>query len=183
MGVAKLPWFPRATAVAIVAVFVGLNLRGVSEAGGIEIFLVWFKLIVLVVLAGWGLAHWNPPMLSQGVGEAGIGAALFGAASVFMAYEGFQLLTYDYEDIDDPDWTLPRRCSLLSDHLPPWSRPPASHFCSHSRWCVGSRSSVAPAGAPSPASGRWPLRPRPLPWWSALPERNRWHCCSSGCWW
>jgi amino acid transporter len=102
------PWFPRATAVAIVAVFIGLNLRGVGEAGGIEVFLVWFKLIVLVVLAGWGLAQWNPPMLSQGIEEAGIGAALFGAASVFMAYEGFQLLTYDYEDINDPDRTLPR---------------------------------------------------------------------------
>jgi len=24
-----------------------------------------------------------------------------------MAYEGFQLLTYDYEDIDDPDRTRP----------------------------------------------------------------------------
>lgn len=102
------PWFPRATAVAIVAVFIGLNLRGVSEAGGIEVFLVWFKLVVLVVLAGWGLAQWNPPALSQGVGDADVGAALFGAASVFMAYEGFQLLTYDYEDINDPDRTLPR---------------------------------------------------------------------------
>ena len=47
-------------------------------------------------------------MLSAGVPDAGIGAALFGAASVFMAYEGFQLLTYDYEDIDNPRKTLPR---------------------------------------------------------------------------
>ncbi|HBG30349.1 MAG TPA: amino acid permease, partial [Gammaproteobacteria bacterium] len=60
---------------------------GAGEAGGVEVFLVWFKLIVLVGLAGWGLAAWNPPLLSQGVPEAGIGAALFGAASVFMAYE------------------------------------------------------------------------------------------------
>ncbi len=51
-------------------------------------------------------------MLSQGVPNGGIGAALFGAASVFMAYEGFQLLTYDYEDIDNPKKTLPR--ALLS---------------------------------------------------------------------
>lgn len=102
------PWFPRAAAVAIVALFIGLNLRGAGEAGGVEIFLVWFKLIVLVGLAGWGLARWNPPMLSQGVSNSGIGAALFGAASVFMAYEGFQLLTYDYDDIEDPDRTLPR---------------------------------------------------------------------------
>jgi len=85
-----------------------LNLRGIGEAGGVEIFLVWFKLVVLVGLAGWGLAQWNPPMLSQGVPDAGIGVALFGAASVFMAYEGFQLLTYDYEDIDTPDQTLSR---------------------------------------------------------------------------
>ena len=40
-------------------------------------------------------------------GDAGIGLALFGAASVFMAYEGFQLLTYDYEDIRSPERTLP----------------------------------------------------------------------------
>lgn len=33
---------------------------------------------------------------------------LVGAAAVFMAYEGFQLLTYDYDDIDDADRVLPR---------------------------------------------------------------------------
>ncbi|MFI9654526.1 APC family permease [Guyparkeria sp. GHLCS8-2] len=102
------PWFPRAAGVAIVVLFIGLNLRGVGEAGGVEVFLVWFKLLVLVGLASWGLALWDPGMLSQGLPDAGIGAALFGAASVFMAYEGFQLLTYDYKDIDNPRKTLPR---------------------------------------------------------------------------
>ena len=101
-------WFPRAAGVAIVLFFVGLNLRGVGEAGGVEVFLVWFKLVALVGLAAWGLARWSPAMLSQGVPDSDIGAALFGAASVFMAYEGFQLLTYDYEDIAEPDKTLPR---------------------------------------------------------------------------
>jgi amino acid transporter len=79
------PWFPRLAGIAIMALFIGLNLRGVGEAGGVEVFLVWFKLVVLVGLAGWGLAQWDPPMLSRGVPDAGIGAALFGAASVFMA--------------------------------------------------------------------------------------------------
>ena len=102
------PWFPRMAGVAIVALFIGLNLRGVGEAGGIEVVLVWFKLVVLVGLAGWGLAQWDPSMLSRGVPDSGIGAALFGAASVFMAYEGFQLLTYDYKDIENPQKTLPR---------------------------------------------------------------------------
>jgi amino acid transporter len=101
-------WFPRAAALGIMVVFIGLNLEGVGEAGGVEVFLVWFKLAVLVGLAGWGLSRWNVPMLSQGIDDAGLGAALFGAASVFMAYEGFQLLTYDYEDIENPRRTLPR---------------------------------------------------------------------------
>lgn len=101
-------WFPRVAAVAIMVFFIGLNLRGVGDAGGVEVFLVWFKLAVLVSIAGWGLARWNLPMLSKGIPDAGIGAALFGAASVFMAYEGFQLLTYDYEDIERPKKTLPR---------------------------------------------------------------------------
>jgi amino acid transporter len=101
-------WFPRVAALVIIALFVGLNLRGVGEAGGVEIFLVWFKLAVLAGLAVWGIVKWSPPMLSRGVTDAGLGAALFGAASVFMAYEGFQLLTYDYDDIESPKKTLPR---------------------------------------------------------------------------
>ncbi len=101
-------WFPRATGAAIMGVFIVLNLRGAGEAGGVEVFLVWFKLVALVGLASWGLAHWDPASLSHGVPDASIGTALFGAASVFMAYEGFQLLTYDYEDIASPRKTLPR---------------------------------------------------------------------------
>ncbi len=102
------PWFARAAAVAIMAVFIGLNLRSVGQASGVEAFLVWFKLAVLVALAGYGLRQWDPAMLSRGAPDAGLAAAVFGAAAVFMAYEGFQLLAYDYEDIDDPDKTMPR---------------------------------------------------------------------------
>jgi L-asparagine transporter-like permease len=47
-------------------------------------------------------------MLSRGLPDAGIGAALFGTASMFMAHEGFQLLTYDYKDIETTQKTLPR---------------------------------------------------------------------------
>ncbi len=99
---------PHVAAVAIMALFVGLNLRGAGEAGGVEVVLVWVKLAVLVGLAGVGLWHWDVPALGRGVPDGGIGAALFGAASVFIAYEGFQLLTYDYDEIRDPDRTLPR---------------------------------------------------------------------------
>ena len=101
-------WFPRLAALSIMVLFIVLNLQGVGEAGGVEIFLVWFKLVVLIGLAGWGLMQWDWPMLSHGMPESSLMAALFGGASVFMAYEGFQLLTYDYEDIANPKQTLPR---------------------------------------------------------------------------
>ena len=102
------PWFTRAAAVAIMLVFIGLNLRSVSQSSGVEIVLVWFKLVVLTALAAVGLWHWEPSMLSRGAPDAGIGVALFGAAAVFIAYEGFQLLAYDYDEIDQPKKTLPR---------------------------------------------------------------------------
>lgn len=109
--VALGPWFARAAAVAIVALFVLINLRGVGESSGVEIFLVWFKLVALVGLAAYGVAQWHPEYLSRGVPSADPLTALFGAASVFMAYEGFQLLTYDYGDIERPDRNL-RRATL-----------------------------------------------------------------------
>ena len=102
------PWFTRLSGIVIVTLFIVLNLRGVGEAGGVEIFLVWIKLAVLVGLAAWGLSQWDIHALSQNVPDTGIAGALFGAASIFMAYEGFQLLTYDYDDINVPDKTLPR---------------------------------------------------------------------------
>ncbi|MEO7935908.1 MAG: APC family permease [Dokdonella sp.] len=100
-------WFARTAAVAIMVVFIGLNLRSLAQSSRVEIVLVWSKLVVLVVLAGFGLFHWDPAMLSRGAPDAGIATALFGAAAVFMAYEGFQLLAYDYEDIENADRILP----------------------------------------------------------------------------
>jgi len=99
--------FARITAVIITLSFIFLNLRGVSAAGRIEIILVWFKVAVLLGLAIWGLTKWQPAMLSQGIDISSPYAALFGGASVFMAYEGFQLLSYDYDSIERPEKTLP----------------------------------------------------------------------------
>ena len=102
------PWFPRVAAIAVISVFVVVNLRSAAEAGGVEIFLVWFKLVALVGLALAGISRWAPDMLSAGVPASSPWIGLVAGASVFMAYEGFQLLTYDYEDIENPDKTLPR---------------------------------------------------------------------------
>jgi amino acid transporter len=103
------PWVPRVAAIAIIAFLVALNLLGVGEAAGFEIVAVWGKLAVLMGLAVIGLSRFNPtniayPQASPG----GLAGGLIGGAAIFMAYEGFQLLTYDYDDIRDPDRVLPR---------------------------------------------------------------------------
>lgn len=100
-------WVPRAAAATIIVVLVGVNLMGVGEASNLEIFAVWGKLAILIALAGIGLWSFAPEQVRyDGALPGGFSGAIFATASVFMAYEGFQLLTYDYADIRDPRRTL-----------------------------------------------------------------------------
>ena len=101
-------WLDRVASVGIVLVLTGVNLAGVGEASKVEIVTVWGKLAVLFGLAAAGLWHFYPEAVRYPSAQpGGIGGAVVGAAVIFMAYEGFQLLTYDYEDIRDPERTLP----------------------------------------------------------------------------
>ncbi len=105
-------WFAPAAAALAILTLAGVNLMGVGEAAGVEIFAVWGKLAVLGVLAVIGIARWQPDMLSLDQSTPGFTGALIGAASVFMAYEGFQLLAYDYDDMANPDHVLRSAVSL-----------------------------------------------------------------------
>lgn len=107
--VAGLPgWVGRSLGGAVLIVLMAVNLRGVGDASGLEIVTVWGKLAVLLLLAAVGLARWEPSRLVPAGYSGGPGATLLAAASVFVAYEGFQLLTYDYDDIRSPERVLPR---------------------------------------------------------------------------
>lgn len=101
-------WMPRTCALVIVFALTVVNLKGVGESALLEIITVWGKLLILLGLASIGLWKWQPDQLIAGIESKGLLGALIGAASVFMAFEGFQLLTYDYEDIRNPKKTLPR---------------------------------------------------------------------------
>lgn len=101
--------WPRVFGVSIVAVLVLVNLRGVGDSQKLEEITVWGKLAILLGLGAIGLWRFEPANLFEGVpGGGGLVGVLIGTASVFMAYEGFQLLTYDYDEIEDADRTLPR---------------------------------------------------------------------------
>ncbi|MCB0595050.1 MAG: amino acid permease [Lewinellaceae bacterium] len=101
-------WFPRVLAFSIIAILTLVNLRGVGDASRVEIITVWGKLFVLLGLSLFGIIQWNPEQLTAGIEAKPWYMAVIGAATIFMAYEGFQLLSYDYEDLKNPDKTLPR---------------------------------------------------------------------------
>ena len=100
-------WVKEAAGIGAIAVLAGVNLIGASEATLLEKVAVWGKLAILLGLASLGLAHWDPDQLVRDPQqEVGITGALIGMGVVFMAYEGFQLLSYDYDEMRDPARTI-----------------------------------------------------------------------------
>ncbi len=100
-------WVALAAGIAAIAFLAGVNLIGASEATLLEKIAVWGKLIILLGLACLGLWHWAPERLMLETGHPyDFHHALIGMGVVFMAYEGFQLLSYDYEEMRDAPRTI-----------------------------------------------------------------------------
>ena len=100
-------WLPPAMAALAILSMTAINLRGAGQAAGVEIAIVAVKLAILAALAAFGLSQFDAAKLeiAQQPGLIGI---VVGAASVFMAYEGFELLAYDYDDMKDRKKTMGR---------------------------------------------------------------------------
>lgn len=105
-------WLPRVLAFVVIAILTLVNLKGVGNASRVEIITVYGKLFVLLGLAVFGIMEWAPEQLTNGINPKPWHAAIVGAGTIFMAYEGFQLLSYDYDDLKKPDKTLPRATML-----------------------------------------------------------------------
>jgi len=102
-------WVKTAAAIGAIALLAGINLMGAAEATLLEKVAVWGKLAILLVLSGFGLARWDTGQLIADPGApVGWTGALIGMGVVFMAYEGFQLLSYDYDEMEDPARTISR---------------------------------------------------------------------------
>lgn len=92
----------RILAIGIVAVIIGLNLMGVGKLASVEIFIVWTNLTTLVLLGIYGVLHFDQFQLMAGAEPRALWSAPIGAAAIFVSYEGFQLLTYEYDEIENP---------------------------------------------------------------------------------
>lgn len=97
----------RLLGAAVIVALALLNLAGARESGVTEDVLVYGKIAILLLVGGVGLVAVRSsealPIL-----EHSPGGVVATAALIFVAYEGFQLLTYDYDDMEDPRHTLPR---------------------------------------------------------------------------
>lgn len=98
-------------AVLILVVFLGINLRGVGASALSEDVVVLIKIAVLALISAVGFAHFSPERLVP-LNDKGLAGVIVASASIFVAYEGFELLSYDYDDLVRPRWTLPRALYL-----------------------------------------------------------------------
>lgn len=90
----------------VVLAFMGLNILGVRETGIVENVLVVLKVTIIVTFGVWGIWFASQQhSLSLGTSNLGF-SPLVGAAVTFVSYEGWQLLFYDQETIEDPKRTL-----------------------------------------------------------------------------
>ena len=99
-------WTP-VLGTAIVLLLGGINVVGIRTSATVEDWVVYSKVAILCLLAAVGFlsveAHRALPLV-EGSGTGVVGAA----ALIFVGYEGFQLLTYDYDEIADHERNLPR---------------------------------------------------------------------------
>lgn len=84
----------------VVVLITILNLSGVRESGISEDILVYTKITLLAGLIGLGFVTIHPDKVFPII-NLGIGSTIQAGALVFVAYEGFQLLTYDYNTIEN----------------------------------------------------------------------------------
>jgi len=91
----------------ILLLFLGINLYGVRETGNAELLIVTAKVLILGLFAIIGLFYIKAdhvlPVFDQG--ELGV---LMGAALIFVAYEGFELIPNAVNEMEDPKRNLAR---------------------------------------------------------------------------
>ncbi|MHB9288440.1 APC family permease [Halobacteriales archaeon Cl-PHB] len=103
-----VPARPLISVLAVVG-FVGLNLLGAKATGSTENVLVTGKILVLVLFGLGGLVLVvadSALRFSPGAGQLTSAGPLIAAAICFVAFQGWQLLFYDQDGIQDPVSTI-----------------------------------------------------------------------------
>ena len=101
------PLMQHALSSLVLLIFLGINLYGVKASGGTELILVGIKVAILALFAVAGLMTIQSdhllPVMNQGTG-----GLIMGAALIFVAYEGFELIPNAVNEMKDPEKNLGR---------------------------------------------------------------------------
>ncbi len=92
--------------IGVLAFFMIVNLRGVRASGVSEDLIVYAKVVVLAIFAAAGFAHFNGRRILP-LFDHGLASVFVAGATVFVAYEGFQLINSAVEETRDPARTVP----------------------------------------------------------------------------
>ena len=91
----------------ILLTFLGINLYGVKASGTTELLIVTVKVLILLLFAVIGLFFVKADHLLPFF-DSGAGGVLMGAALIFVAYEGFELIPNAINEMEDPGRNLQR---------------------------------------------------------------------------
>ncbi len=87
--------------------FLGVNLYGVKASGTSELVIVTIKVLILGLFAIIGLFYAKPDHLFP-VFNQGYAGVVMGAALIFVAYEGFELIPNAVNEMENPQRNLKR---------------------------------------------------------------------------
>jgi len=93
--------------IGVLIFFMGLNLIGTKIMGRAEDIVVYIKIALLAVLGIVGFFTMKSTNFVP-IFNKGIPAIFLGGALIFVAYEGFQLITNAVNETRDPDRNIPR---------------------------------------------------------------------------
>ncbi len=91
----------------VLLAFLGINLYGVKETGTAELIIVTIKVLILALFAVIGLINIDTDHLVPLFDQGHLGV-LMGAALIFVAYEGFELIPNAVNEMEAPERNLTR---------------------------------------------------------------------------
>ncbi len=107
LGQTEMGILRQVRSVGIILVFMGINLRGTTSSGRSEDIIVYTKIALLGLLAIAGMPGVTTENLVP-VFDQGMTSVFMAGALIFVAYEGFQLITNAVCETNNPHRDIPR---------------------------------------------------------------------------
>ncbi len=115
LGLSAEDFAIKVSALLVVALFMYVNLKGASETGTVGNIVTVFKIVVLLVLVGFGLKamsnmpHWPDHFLRDpSPFPHGMWGVLSAMGLTFVAFEGYEIIAQSGEELKDPGRNLPK---------------------------------------------------------------------------